>query len=145
MAFIVPDTAKILMLKYILNVLAQDGGAAPAGGERLLRLFSNNLTPDDNTVIGDITEVSGSTGYVPITLAGASWTVSATTNVGLAVYSEQPFNVTAATTIYGYYITTTEGTPKLLWIERFVTGAPWVFGVDGGDFTITPKISLDQS
>ena len=34
MSLVVPNTADILMLEYILNIVAQDGGAAPAGGGR---------------------------------------------------------------------------------------------------------------
>jgi hypothetical protein len=143
MAIVVPDVAEITMLKYILNVIAQDGGTAPTGGQRLFRLFSNNLFPDEDTTLGDITEVSGSTGYTPVTLNGAGWTISVTSNVCTATYSEQPFLFTTKATIYGYYVTTTEGTPKLLWLERLTSGVPYVLPDDGGEVAFTPEISLD--
>ena len=67
MSLVVPNTADILMLEYILNIVAQDGGAAPAGGERCLRLYTNNLSPGKSNVIADITQATAA-GYSSITL-----------------------------------------------------------------------------
>ncbi len=141
MSLVVPNTADILMLQYIVNMIAQDGGAAPVGGERLLRLYTNNLTPGKNTVIGDITEATEA-GYAAITLAGASWTTTSILGVNSATYSEQTFTFTAAVTAYGYYITTTEVTPNLLWVERFSDG-PYTLPAGGGDIAITPRLTLN--
>lgn len=142
MALVVPNTGDVLMLKYIVNQLAQDGGSGPVGGQRVLRLFTNNLVPSKSTVIGDITETAIA-GYTAVTLAGTSWTV-ATSTVGTnsAVYSEQAFNFSTAATIYGYYITTTEMSPSLLWVERFST-APFTLPAGGGEIAITPRLTLD--
>ena len=41
MSLVVPNISDVLMLQYIVNMIAQDGGAAPSGGERLLKLFVN--------------------------------------------------------------------------------------------------------
>lgn len=37
------------------------------------RLFTNNVTPDQATVLGDLTEAAW-TGYAPITVIGSEWT-----------------------------------------------------------------------
>lgn len=142
MALVVPDIAEILMLQYIVNMIGQDGNAAPSGGHRLLRLFTNNLTPGESTVLGEVTEASGTTGYAPVTLVGSSWTTTQTNGTTTAVYSEQTFTFTTNVTIYGYYVTTIEGSPRLLWLERF-SGAPFTLPEGGGQIGITPKLTLD--
>jgi len=140
MALVVPNTANVLMLKYIVNQLKQEGGAGVAGGERVLKLFSNPVTPGKTTALGDITQVTAA-GYTAKTLAGASWTVATSTaGTNSAVYSEQTFAFTTAATVYGYYVTTLSG--DLLWVERFSTTA-FTLPAGGGEIAITPRITLD--
>lgn len=142
MALVVPNTADVLMLQYVINKIAQDGGAAPSGGDRALKLFTNNLSPGKTTVLADITEASGATGYSAYTLAGSSWTTSSVAGVNAAEYSEQVFSFTTAVTVYGYYVTTIEAIPQLLWVERFST-APYTLPSGGGDIAITPRITFN--
>ena len=141
MALVVPNTGDVLMLKYIVNQLKQDGSAGDPGGERVLRLYTNNYSPAKSTVIGDLTETTIS-GYTEITVTGANWTVATSGGTNSAVYSEQTFTFTTAATIYGYYITTSEMTPSLLWVERFST-APFTLPAGGGEIAITPRITLN--
>ena len=68
MSLLVPDVGEILMLQYLVNMISTDGTAAPSNGERLLRLFTNNLTPVEGTSLSTVTEAAGSTGYAPVTL-----------------------------------------------------------------------------
>ena len=140
MAIVVPNASKIVLLKYILNVIAQDGGTAPVGGERLLKLFTNNVSPDEDTVIGDLTEATDSNDAA-LTLAGAGWTIAVASNVCTAEYATQSFTFDDPATLYGYYITSDEGTPKLLYVERFEDGPYSV--LEDGEVGITPKITLD--
>lgn len=148
MSLVVPNNGSgaaagdVLMLQYIVNMIGQDGGAAPSGGERLLRLFTNNLTPGKNSVIADITEATAPTGYAPITLVGSSWTTTSSGGVNSAVYSRQIFPFTTGVTVYGYYVTTIEGTPRLLWVERFST-APYTLPPDGGEIAVSPRFTLN--
>lgn len=142
MSLLVPDIGEILMLQYLVNMLSTDGSAGPSGGERLLRLFTNNLTPSESTTLGTVTEAAGATGYAPITLVGASWTTTQVAGTTTAVYSEQTFSFTTAVTVYGYYVTTIGGSPALLWLERF-SGAPFILPSGGGQIAISPRISLD--
>jgi len=141
MSLVVPNISNVLMLQYIVNMIGQDGAAAPAGGQRLLRLFTNNLTPGKSTVIADVTEATAP-GYVPYTMVGSSWTTTSNLGVNSAVYSEQTFAFTTGVTIYGYYVTTIEGTPRLLWVERFST-APYTLPAGGGEIAISPRFTLN--
>lgn len=141
MAIVVPNTAEVLMLQIILNMVGQDGGAAPSGGNRILRLFTSDTTPSGATVLAELTEPGGSTGYTPITLTGTSWTTTITNGYGLAFYSQRTFTFTTAVTAYGYYVTTAESTPQLLWVERF-TDATYTLPDGGGEIGVTPRFTL---
>ena len=139
MALVVPDTAEILMLQYLVNMLSTDGSAGPSGGHRLLRLFTNNATIDDSITFGGLTEATAS-GYAPFTLVGSAWTTTQSVGVTTAVYSEQTFTFTTGVTVYGYYVTNLGS--SLLWVEKF-SGAPFTLPAGGGEIAITPKITLD--
>jgi hypothetical protein len=142
MALVVPNTGDVLMLKYIVNQLKQDGTVGDPSGQRVLKLYNNNYSPVKATAITDLTEVTA-TGYSEITLSGTNWTVATSTaGTNSAVYSEQTFNFTTAVTVYGYYVATSELTPKLLWVERFST-APFTLPAGGGEIAITPRITLN--
>lgn len=140
MSLVVPNLSDVLMLQYIVNMIAQDGGAAPVGGERLLHLFTNNQTPGKTTVIGDFTEATGVPGYNAITLVGSNWTTTTSGGANSAVYSQETFSFTTGVSVYGYYVTDLSG--NLLWAERFST-APYVLPPAGGQISISPTISLN--
>jgi len=142
MSLVVPNISNILMLQYIVNMIGQDGNAAPAGGQRLLRLFTNNLNPGKATDLTAITEATAPTGYAPYTMSGSGWTTTSSFGVNSAVYSEHTFSFTTGVTVYGYYVTTIEGSPRLLWVERFST-APYTLPAGGGEIAISPRITLN--
>lgn len=132
MSLVVPDQkGEILLLQYIVGMVNADNP--------VLHLFRNDITPSDSTVIGDLTEVAGSTGYNAITLVSANWTTTQSAGVTTAVYSEQTFAFGTGATAYGYYITNETG--SLLWLERF-SGAPFDIPDGGGTISITAKITL---
>lgn len=137
MSLVVPFSSEVSFLEILVNKFATDGSAGPSNGNRLLRLFTNNLTPTDSTVIGNVTECTIA-GYSAITLTGSSWTVATVSGISTASYPEQTFTMTAAATIYGYYVTTLGG--ALLWIERF-TGAPFNLPSGGGSVACSIKLS----
>lgn len=130
MSLVVPNVGEVLMLKYALNHTAP--------GDPVLRLFVNDITPDDDTVVEDLTEATEA-GYSAITLTGTEFTIS-TNGSGdtVAEYAEQTFTFTEAATVYGYYVTDAAGT-GLLWVERF-SDAPHTFPSGGGNEVVTPKI-----
>ncbi len=142
MAAIVTNTAEILMLQLLLNIVAQDGGTPPTGGNRRLRLFSSNTTPTAATIIGELTETTIA-GYSAITLTGTSWSTTTTAGVGLAFYSQQTFTFTTEATLYGYYVTTADVSPQLIWVERFTDG-PYELASGGGNVGVTPRIKLND-
>lgn len=131
MALVCPDVwGEILLLQYVTGLAAST--------DKVLHLFSNDVTPADSTVLGDLTEVTSS-GYVPVTLASASWTTTQTGGVTTAVYSIQTFTFSTDAVSYGYYITDTSN--RLLWLERYTNG-PYTIPADGGNISITNQISL---
>jgi len=129
MALLVPDVGEVLLLSYSLNKVVQ--------GDVKLRLFTNNYTPVEASVLASFTEAVAA-GYAAITLTGASWTIASAAGVTTAEYVEQTFTLTAASTDYGYYITNNAGT-QVLWAERF-TDAPHTIPSGGGTEKITVKI-----
>ncbi len=132
MTLVTPNVSEILVLKYILNVIDP--------GNPVLRLFTDNITPDESTIVASLNEPVG-IGYAAITLGTpASWTFATVTDVTTASYPLQTFTLTGAVNLYGYYITDTSG--NLLWLERFA-GAPFPLGVGGGNIEIIPKTQLD--
>lgn len=141
MSLIVPNTAEVLMLKYILNNLTTDGTSPTANGNRVLRLFTNNVVPTNTTTLAGLTEATEA-GYAAITLTGASWAVATSGGITTASYAKQTFYFTTSVSVFGYYVTTAGGSPELLWAERFPS-APFSFLSSGGEIDITPKVSLD--
>ena len=139
MSLVVPNIADLQMLKYVVNYIATDGDTAPGGGNRLLRLYTNNLTPGKSTVIGDITEATEA-GYAAIVLAGPSLTIATSLGVNTASYALQTFTFTEAVTAYGYYVTTQDD--DLLWVEKFSDG-PYTLPSEGGQMAVTPKLNFN--
>jgi len=81
-----------------------------------LGLFTNTagiLT--ESSVWANINEPTG-TGYAEITLTAATWTIA---SGGVATYPLQVWTATADWNlpVYGYYLRTGEGTPRLLHFE----------------------------
>jgi hypothetical protein len=132
MSLIVPaQKGEILLLQYIVGMVNADNP--------VLHLFKNDVTPSNSSVVGDLVEVSGSTGYTAITLVSPSWTTVQSAGVTTAVYSEQTFAFTTDAVAYGYYVTNETG--SLLWLERF-SGAPFDIPDGGGTISITAQITL---
>ena len=115
MALVAPNQkGEILLLQYIVGMVNADNP--------VLHLYANDVTPSDSTIIGDLTEVAGTTGYAAITLLSANWTTTQTGGITTAVFSEQTFTFTTDATSFGYFVT--DETNQLLWLERF-SGAPF--------------------
>ena len=109
MTLVVPlQKGEILLLQYIVGMVNADNP--------VLHLYANDVVPTNTSIITDLTEVAGSTGYAAITLLSNQWTTTQSTGVTTAVYSEQTFNFTTAATTYGYYVTNAAN--QLLWLEN---------------------------
>lgn len=129
MALLVPDVGEVLLLSYALNKVEPT--------EVKLKLYTNDYTPVEGSVVGNFTEATAA-GYAAIVLAGASWTIATSVGVTTAEYAQQTFTLTAASTNYGYYITNNDGS-QVLWAERF-SDAPHTIPSGGGTEKITVKL-----
>lgn len=103
------------------------------------RLFTNNVTLNQATVLADFTEQGSGDGYAAITVAAADYTLSGVTgHNGSLVAPDISFTPSTGTgwDIYGYYETDTAGT-KLLKAAKF-DGGPIHVNV-GESIIVTPK------
>lgn len=130
MALLVPDVGEVLLLSYALNKITP-------GDSVKLKLFTNDYTPVEGSLVGDFTECVAA-GYAAIDLAKADWTIETAAGVTTAEQPQKTFTLTAASEDYGYYITDIAGT-GLLWAERF-TDAPHSIPSGGGTEKITVKL-----
>lgn len=135
MPLIVPDAAEAVF------VLATVKGEAP-DPPRKIRLFKNDLVPDAETVIGDVTPADFD-GAAAITLDPDEW--QSPVNVGgraetqYGTVAQQWTNGGGASqTVYGYYCTNEAG-DVLLWVERF--SAP-IDVAPAGVVEVLPKFTL---
>jgi hypothetical protein len=132
MALVVPDVGEVSLLESMLN--------HTSAGDVVLKLYTNNYTPDEDAVLGSFTESTG-TGYADKTLTGSSWTVSTSAGTTTAEYAQQSFDYTGAeANVYGYYVVNNAET-ELLWAEIFTDG-PYSIPSGGGSIKVTPKIEL---
>lgn len=109
-------------------------------GNKSLRLFQNNFTPNNASQLSDFT-VADFAGYANITLTGGSWTTTPGAP-SVAAYAEQTFTRTttgAVQTIYGYYIVNAGGT-KVWAYEKFATAQAVTSA--GSTIRVTPRIKL---
>lgn len=131
MALVVVNGGESIALQLLTNKLATPENL-------ILELFTSNTTPAETDVIGTYTLASGN-GYSNITLVGASWTVSGTTQIA---YAEQTFTFTGALgNVYGYLLKRAVSL-DLVVAERF-TGAPFNIANNGDQIKVTPVITAD--
>ena len=116
---------------------------ATAVQDTLLKLYSNNKTPNANggDVVGDYTETTVTGGSAKTLSRGAGWTISTANDPSDAIYTQQTFTFTAGfgDVIYGYYVTNAGGT-VLLWAEKLA--AAFTPANNGDKLLITPKVQL---
>ena len=135
MSLVVPQQfGEILMLKYIVGIVE--------AGNQVLHLYTAPTTqPNNAVIIDDIVEVNTATGYAPVTLQTANWTVVNQNGQTSATYTQQTFSFTSSVQAYGYYVTDTSSPNKLLWLEMF-NGAPFTIPNGGGSISIVPQLTL---
>ena len=133
MPLILPSASEKTALEFTLGVLTP--------GNQSLRLFVNDYTPDDTTVLANLTEMS-THGYAAKTLTKTSWVVTAgsTGQPASGAYATQTwtFTAAAAVSVYGYHVVdVTSG--LLVWVERFASAK--VIQNNGDQIIITPTIT----
>lgn len=134
MTLVVPRNGEGDALSYYVNKSAPQN--------LVLKLFKNDKTPANGDVASDFVEADF-TGYAPITLTGANWTVTEG-SPSLAAYAQQIFMSTADSqnqNIYGYYLVRA-GSGRIAHAERF-SNAPYNIANVDDDVKVTPKISFD--
>jgi hypothetical protein len=136
MTILVPSASEKDLLEFMLGV------ATP--GNQKLKLFVNNVAPDDTYVLANLTEMS-TLGYAEKTLTKTSWVAVAgsTGQPATATYAQQTWTFTAGTavTVYGYYVTDVT-TGRLIWVELFSSAK--VVQNTGDQIIITPTITLSR-
>jgi len=115
MALVTPNAGELELLDKMLK------DALTADENYLLKLYQNNVTPNDNSVTNSFTQANF-TSYAARTLTRAGWS-SASDSAGKAstAYAQQSWTCGATgNTVYGYYVeAATSGVT--LWAERFAT------------------------
>ena len=93
---------------------------------KLFRLYSNNITPSDASVVGDFTEMTTGSmpGYAAVTIAAASFgTVTVGSHIAGSSYPNVTFTRSttgSAASAYGWYITDS-GKTKVYAAARFAS------------------------
>lgn len=125
----------------VVNQGEQDFLNLILGANYVLKLFKSNTTLTEALTPSSLTEADF-TGYSAKTLTGGSWSVGSG-DPATGAYAQQSFVSTAdqtAQTIYGYYVVTSGGTPRLQWVERFASAI--VVQYNNDSIRITPRITL---
>ncbi len=101
-----------------------------------LKLYSNNFTPTNLSVLTDFTEVTGG-GYAEKSLSSSDWTLT-----GNAISSvAKTFTFTSSIgNVYGYYLVGSVS-GKLMAAEKFTSGPYNIVG-SGDSITVTATISV---
>ncbi len=107
-----------------------------------LQLYRNDVTPDVDTVNGDLTQISD-TGYSSITLSTGTWVINSTGDVTTLSYPQQTFSITVGTqTVYGFMVI--DGTTNaLVFVQRATT--PIVLDPGGTDVKVTLTLNMTNA
>jgi len=135
MALVVPNGSEVIMLNYVLNIDAPENLS--------LRLYGNNVIPNENSTVATFIELANAFGYTTggQSLIPGSWSVISG-NPSQAEHTELTWTFTgAAGLVYGYYVTRDTG-GELMWAERFTNG-PFNITVNGDQIKITPRLTLE--
>ncbi len=129
MAILITDAGKQKALEYLV-------GKDTTTESLILKLYSNNYTPDIEDVATFYTEVTGN-GYASKALTSSSWSIVG----GEALYPKQTWAFTgAAGAVYGYYAVSATG-GDVIFAERF-SDAPYTIATNGDTIRVTLNIVL---
>ena len=140
MSLVLADLGADQILKAYFN------NSWPASKDLKLRLFANDYTPVQGSVLGSFTEAAGG-GYAAIDLVNGTWVVTPANDPSDATYAQQTFTFTGALTtnptIYGYYIEDNAGsTGVVIYAERL--GSSFTPANNGDNLKITPAFQLSS-
>lgn len=138
MALLVPNVGEVRLMTYALTTNKPTS--------IYLRLYKNDYTPVEASVVGSFTVCDG-TGYAEQTITNATdWTIETGgggAGVTTSTCAEKTFTWTATgCAIYGYYVVDKTGSEEVLWAERFAD-APHTIPTGGGTQKVTLKITAE--
>ena len=129
MAIVITDTGRQKALEYFV-------GKDTSTESLILKLYSNDVSPETDDVVDLYTEVSGN-GYTAKGLSVSSWSIAG----GSAVYPQQTWTFTgAAGSVYGYYVINSVSS-QLMFAQRFPNG-PYTITTSGDTIRVTINLSL---
>lgn len=131
MAIVIANTGKNATLGYLTNNVTTTE-------DLVLKLYTNDITPNEFDTATTYTEVGSVAGYTFKTLTGSSWVISS----GVATYPAQTWTFTSSVgNIYGYYaVRATTG--DLVFAERFAAG-PYNIQTNGDNISVTLNLELN--
>lgn len=129
MALQITDAAKGLALSYLV-------GKDTTVEDLVLKLYSNDYTPDEDSLSTDFVEVTSGSGYSSQSLTGSSWIVN-----GKSVsYPTHTWSFTGSIgNIYGYFVSTSTSN-VVLFSERF-PNAPYNVANNGDSISVTLNLT----
>jgi len=136
MAGLLSNVGEELMLKLLCNK------SGVALRDMSLRLFKNDYTPVEGSVVGNFT-IADFTGYASITLGTADWTITPGAPTAAACV-QKTFTSSAGSQnqpIYGYYLVTVIDEVFVAG-ERFTDG-PYTIVNNGDTIKVTPNLTQD--
>ena len=134
MSLIVPNSAEVLMLQYILG--------QATSGDLIMHLYTDTgSSPSESDTLAtySVNEVTDAS-YVSQTLSSVDWSIATVSGVSSATQPQVSFDFAASETVYGYYVTDS-GNTNLLWVSEFTTPIPIPSG--GGQIRITPVFEAE--
>lgn len=120
----------------ILQMLLKDSTI----GAQTIKLYTNNVTPDENSTASSFTELSLFR-YTPITMSRLGWTITQESGVTIATQTAQVFSFEGEVpiTVYGYYIVDALS-GVLLGAEKFAI--PQIISNVHDEITVVPTFTL---
>lgn len=137
MPLVVPNAGELELLDKMLK------DALSVDENYILKLFRNDVTPDQTFVVASMTEANF-TNYAAKTLTRALWnaavTVSSKAQSSYGTAAQSWTCSTTGNTIYGYWV---EGATSnvCLWAERFTVSRVLA---DGDVLNLTPQFTLNS-
>jgi len=135
MPLVVPNDGELVLLRMMLK-------DASNSDTFLLRLYKNNYTPDQNSVLSSFTEADF-TNYTQATIARGDWSAPSTSGgSGSTTAAQKSWTCGASTnTVYGYYVVDS-GSSKVLWAEKF--SVPRAL-INGDTINLNPAFTLSSA
>jgi hypothetical protein len=132
MAIVFTNTGRTLSASYTV-------GKTTTTENLILRLYSNDYTPNPDSESLNFTEVTSGGGYLSYVLNGEDWSISD----GAATYPQQQWLFVASKgNIYGYYVTLDTG--EVIFAERFSNG-PFNIASNGDIIRVNINFTLGQN